>query len=560
MADIKENTNLPHADGWAFFAGGEFGRRLDLLRHLAQSSQLLLLVLGPQGSGKTTLLNELLTRAEHYWRACRVQAVADMDTTALFRQLALCTDLPTDCGEQALTLLLIEHAANLEHSSQIPVVMIDDAHLLSSAARAALVRLGRPGPQNPHPWHVLLFGQSGMEADIDEADRHTVQLGPLSPDQLGAYVHHRLRAAGLGLTVGPEETRRLYKASHGLPGQLEPLLGDLMRAPKPSPAPSSPPKPGPTTEEKPRHNNRRRLYLRVGTAAALVVVLGTLLAFQDSINALFQGSGKSAETTASDTPMAQAPVTVPAVPLEPAPLTPPHTADETPTPPSVASAPADGVAKETNASSDDTPTPPAAETLNAAPPPEEAIPSAPKAPTPATATEKEPATVAAPPTPEQVREAEPPKAQASAAPPEATPAPLAKPAPAPAPTAKPKPSPVPAKVPSATAVKAKPASPSSDGHDWVLAQDPQHYTLQLLGSRDEATVRKAVKGGRLGGNAHYYRIQYRGSDWYVLVYGAFADRAEAARAARKLPGQPGAGKPWIRRMHTVQAEVRRGHK
>lgn len=555
MADNKENTNLPHAGGWAFFAGGEFGRRLDLLRHLAQSSQLLLLVLGPQGSGKTTLLNELLTRAEHYWRACRVQAVADMDTTALFRQLALCTDLPTDCGEQALTLLLIEHAANLEHSSQIPVVMIDDAHLLSSSARAALVRLGRPGPQNPHPWHVLLFGQSGMEADIDEADRHTVQLGPLSPDQLGAYVHHRLSAAGFDQAVGPEETRRLYKASHGLPGQLEPLLGDLMRAPKAAPAPSSPPEPAPPTDDRPRPD-RRRLYVRAGAAAAVVVVLGTLLAFQDRINALFQGSGESAGSTASDAPMAQAPVTLPAVPLAPLPLTPPDTADETHTPPSVASAPTDSMAKETTASPDEAPTPPAVTTPSAAPPPEEAPPSAPGATTPPAASEKTPVTVAAPPAPVQAREPEPQKTQAS--PPEAAPAPVAKPAPAPAPTAKP--SPVQATTPSATAAKAKPASPSRAGHDWVLAQDPQHYTLQLLGSRDEATVRKAVKGGRLEENAHYYRIQYRGGDWYVLIYGSFADRTQAARAAQKLPAQPGAGKPWIRRVHAVQEEVRRGHK
>jgi len=539
MADNKETTNFPHADGWAFFAGGEFGRRLDLLRHLAQSSQLLLLVLGPQGSGKTTLLNELLTRAEHYWRACRVQAVADMDTTALFRQLALCTDLPTDCGEQALTLLLIEHAANLEHSSQIPVVMIDDAHLLSSSARAALVRLGRPGPQNPHPWHVLLFGQSGMEADIDEADRHTVQLGPLSPDQLGAYIHHRLSAAGFEQAVGPEETRRLYTASHGLPGQLEPLLGDLMRAPKAAPTPSSPPEPAPPTDERPRPD-RRRLYLRAGAAAAVVVVLGTLLAFQDRINALFQGNGESAETTASDTPMAQAPVTLPAVPLMPAPLTPPDTADETHTPPSVASAPSDSKAKETTASPDEAQAPPAVATPSAAPPPEEATPSAPEATTSPAASEKTSATVATPPAPVQAREPEPQKTQAP--PPEAAPAPVAKP------------------TPSATAAKAKPASPSRAGHDWVLAQDPLRYTLQLLGSRDEATVRKAVKGGRLGENAHYYRIQYRGSDWYVLVYGSFADRAQAARAARKLPAQPGAGKPWIRRVHAVQEEVRRGHK
>ncbi len=562
MAINDDNSSSQHPPGWAFFSGGEFGRRLDLLRHLAQSSQLLLLVVGPEGTGKTTLLNELEARAEHYWRTCRVQAIADMDAAGLLKALARCADLPTDCGEEAMQLLLVEHAANLEHASHIPVAMVDDAHLLTASARATLVKLGRPGPQNPHPWHILLFGQAGVESDIDEADRHTVQLGPLSPDQLGAYIHRRLQAAGYEHTVGPEEIKRLYKASHGLPGLLEPLLAGVMQpAAPPAVATEPPPSAVPT-------GGRRRLYVRVGIALAILLVLGTLLVFQDRINALFQGPGGK-QTAPAQITTAQAPIALPEEPAAPdqsdtlLPQTPvmaenagntvkPATPETESPEPAAAAVPAEPAAQS------DTTTPAPATTAEPAtapvPPPTATPAETPEPPSPGVPAESEKSAQGD--TDSKQAGAKAPVQKTPAEAPAAVPAPTEAAASPETPTTSPAPSPKPA------AAKKTPATPAlgpAQGHAWVLAQDPHHYTLQVLGSRNEATVQHALRRGGLG-DAHYYRIQYHGRDWYVLVSGTFASRSQAARAADKLPREPGAGKPWIRRLQAVQTEVRRGRK
>ena len=135
----------------------------------------------------------------------------------------------------------------------------------------------------------------------------------------------------------------------------------------------------------------------------------------------------------------------------------------------------------------------------------------------------------------------------TAPPPVAEPAPLAEPPPAALPVVRATPEPV---------VRAAAGGP----HDaqWLLAQESSRFTLQLLGTHDEATLRRFVRRHRLEAESASYRTTHDGRAWYVLLHGLYADRAEATRAANRLPAEVRANTPWIRPLSAVQAAIRGG--
>jgi septal ring-binding cell division protein DamX len=95
-----------------------------------------------------------------------------------------------------------------------------------------------------------------------------------------------------------------------------------------------------------------------------------------------------------------------------------------------------------------------------------------------------------------------------------------------------------------------------NGADWLLAQSGQLYTVQLLGTHEERTLRGYVRKHRLSGTA-YYRIERKGRPWYVLVYGLYSDREQARRAIVALPAAVRANNPWPRRIDAVQQSIRK---
>ena len=52
-------------------------QRLDLLTHLTQFGDSVVLVSGPPGSGKTTLLSRFIGQANNQWRLCPIDAADD---------------------------------------------------------------------------------------------------------------------------------------------------------------------------------------------------------------------------------------------------------------------------------------------------------------------------------------------------------------------------------------------------------------------------------------------------------------------------------------------------
>jgi len=93
--------------------------------------------------------------------------------------------------------------------------------------------------------------------------------------------------------------------------------------------------------------------------------------------------------------------------------------------------------------------------------------------------------------------------------------------------------------------------------NWLLQQPPGTFTLQLLGSRDQASIADYIRRNALEPEkTAWYRGRYRGSDWYVLLYGNYPDKVAALAARSTLPAKVQKAKPWPRSLKSVQDSIR----
>lgn len=587
----------------SFFDDPDLVQRLNLIRHLVQSTRLAVVVSGPAGVGKSTCLDQLQRDVDERWVLCRVGGSTTNEPARVLARLARCSDLPPDCGIPALRQLLAEHATTLSRNSRLPVIAVDDAHLLQAEALAELAALsaGEEG------WHLLLYIEPDQRhvlaaAGLDSPTRaHNLDWPHLSEPQTGAYVLHRLASAGWqgDQPLGIEQVRKLHRDSAGLPGAINRLAPSLLV----HKAAATPPAPKQQPNQRPAGPRSWRKILR-GLALALIVAgVALVLTQQDRINALFE---------APPAPEAEEPPRAAHVDGAPALATPPSalTTEELPLPAPVP-APAEtpllpaATAPETDTSGEGDPIPaaapdsadgsPAAAEENALQQSAEqepaASPTGPEtepSPRPEAAAGGEPSTEASEPdaafrsTPEesdagdnlapQVASQTGPEAGTSVtedspagAEPDASPAAAndGRPAPPEAPQATEAPempSPPSEPAPPAAASPTHPGTSLGPGAPWVLAQTPGHYTLQLLGSRELKPLLGMIERYDLRTNTAWYKVQYQGADWYVLVHGNYPDRRTANKAVAALPSGLRSAGPWPRPFSAVQQEVRSGRK
>lgn len=87
--------------------------------------------------------------------------------------------------------------------------------------------------------------------------------------------------------------------------------------------------------------------------------------------------------------------------------------------------------------------------------------------------------------------------------------------------------------------------------EWVAAQSPKYYTLQLASSTNQALIRKYYDENNLQGKAGYYSSMRTGERWYALVYGAYPSVNEAKAAIADLPQDLRKWSPWVRNIRSI---------
>lgn len=492
---------LPDPDGPFIYEDAALNGQLGVLQHLVRFSDLLIVITGDKGVGKTTLIRQFLSQYEGR-QTCFIQAHAFVSADEILQQLGHPTLRPVSDKPDAE-----EHAAQ-----PAAVVIIDDAHKLPLTTLQALLELATAADENGRRFRVLMAGEPLIEEllaklgkPLGQAGTYALQMPPLSEEECARYLQHRLDAAGLH---GPspltaDHVRILHRISGGIPARLDVAAHRLLlvlsaRAEHPNPYG--------------RHFAQLVALLRrylpsphrlaqpraLVIGAAVITLLATPLFFQGK-------SGAPTRPVQQTIPLPLPPPREPVAHLDRAmpvlaEIDAERPAEPTPMPVSAALADAGEPAEE-------------ADTIQSTAidvPPAEVHAAAPRTSIPAEHADAK-------------ADSETPAATAQ-------------------------------ETPTPTMAKRDP-TPVAQHESWLLAQNDRHYTLQLLGTRNESAVLDLIKAHRLEDQVAYFHTYYKGEDWYVLLYGIYSSRDAALAAAETLPKPIRELNPWVRGLASVHADI-----
>jgi len=91
--------------------------------------------------------------------------------------------------------------------------------------------------------------------------------------------------------------------------------------------------------------------------------------------------------------------------------------------------------------------------------------------------------------------------------------------------------------------------------DWLMKQDPQSYTLQLMAIREEATILKFIKDHDLQDQVAYFNISSKGKELLAVVYGVYPTKEAALVASKQLSEKLVGIKPWARTIASVRTAI-----
>ena len=462
-----------------FMLDAQRSQRINMLYHLAQNSELLLVVTGESGSGKTSLLQHFIDMGDDAWRSCVVDANSMMNPEQLLIQIAEGFGLPQDSvnfdsGIEMLKRRLLD----MKRSELISILIIDDAHELPAASLTMLMKLSELSDENEGLLRIVLFSEPQLVEilnasslkDVRYRVTHTLEMPVLNEQETINYIQHRLIVAGLKDTTAftKAQLKRVYRLSGGIPGKInlyahEILLGNQAKSSVKTNAGSS-----------------NSLRSAISMLIILVIILGITWFFtRDALHKLSQHPSEPSNTKHDAITKAQQ--TTKPLPLMPAkPITPPAkvSVDNT-------HVITDNGTTENNK----------------------------------TVALKKPTEIK-PETKVETRAIAPAK-------------PLVKKTTA---------------SKTITSVIAKPVA-----HSWIERQNPRHFTLQIMGSHERASISKVSHAHKLSTNkAAVLHTRLNNKDWFILVYGSYSTREKARASVASLPKGLQITKPWPRQIGDIK--------
>lgn len=475
-----------HSEGAAkdssFYTNRQLEQRLELVQHLVEYSNQLIALTGEAGAGKTTFLDQIALRAPPSWILARLSGRERLSEAELLEWLVrhFSTSGADNTAPQATRIGLHQCLAAVEAHKQVPLGLVDDAHLMERERLRLLVSLAHP-PTGDHRLHVMLAGDPslpdllhGLNAQTagGAAVIHVIDLPALNAEQTRDFLRHAgtggTRALPANLTAQMVED--IHATSAGLPGRILSAAAARVR---------------PRARDTGADPARRWLarHWRWAAAAALAAGIATLVV-------LYRGGGEQpvvvdlALPELSQTPQATAP-------REP--------------PPARAAA------------------------VEAQRPAEQRSPAAARA-------SREP-----------MRSRERTAEGSSGATPAGTTGSEAQPRPPAAPEANPHP-----------ARSAPP--PPARGPEWLQAQAPDQFVVQLFAAHDRAAVFEYLdtldaETGLGGKTLSWFATTHQGRPWYVVCYGLYPSRDAAHAAIATLPAELRRSQPWVRSLAGIRQAI-----
>ena len=499
-----------------YFATEERNQQLALLEHLSRYSSMLFVVEGAKGSGKTAFMEEFARQQSDIAIISRVTGGMLMTAGQLLENIY--KGFPEGVNGLSIDTSfgpLLKFAKDREQLGQSVLLLIDNAHELNTDAVTMLLdMIALANESQPVP-HVVLFSEQPIQRNLDTYQRsrfdqlsHSQQLSPYSFEQTQAYLLHRVRSIGgeINLPFNERQLKAIFQESGGYPGAINQVARRLMG------------KGG----EKAKFNFSLGLGFPLVHMALLSVVMLAIL-----ITVVFNDSGSSTANTTKGK----------VIPLS---TNSQLSANQNRTSSTIAKIEQVQKGLEINKAISLPPIP-----MDARVAPKE---------TPSTGIASTAKTLATQALSNTQVKAVTPKTATSSIKTSNGQTSIVVAAPIVSNTAKVS---TPKLIKQETTQAKASQSDRFDKTTWLLGQNPNRYTLQLLGTHTLSTVKDFIRDqGSLDGLS-YFETVHNGREWFVVVYGLYRNRSQAIAGIEALPRDLRALTPWARGLRGIQQDIRK---
>lgn len=493
-------------------------QRLDILLHLTQYTNELLVVIGEQGMGKTMFLQQFINSAGEHWKTCTIQGHKMMTEEQFLQRVYMGFGIAHASTHKSTMLSNLKKRLDIQLEQALPVILlIDDAHLFSSKVLSLILELASiRNVSSGTSVRVILFSEPQIkillaQPELDEKHRlivRKIDLPPFDETHTGDYLRHRLSQAGMATEqfLTTQTIRKIYKQSNGIPALINETADKLLFETTPIIRR--------TSHVQAQKKMAGLKYIVIALLAGVIIAMFWIQHYLSGENRDMGETGNVSHINEQTTPKTITPLKLPEL--------------------GTVKQEQEQVQQQESTANKDS---------NAAT----------KMDTTKSVTTREPV--------DPMQSLKDDLASKSTTPPAPPP-----------PTNNPEPSSAGEKIqyeqvaqPEVTTVaefateNASPP-PTNTTHlkdaNWIQQQNPEYFTLQLVTGRQQATIERFIAKYKLQSEVLAYFYSRRNEkNWHNLIYGVYPDRATANKAITQLPPELADVKPWIRQFRSIQSEV-----
>lgn len=544
---LKKDPFSAEPDPAFYYAFESFEQRLGLFKDLVEGHDGLILVSGKSGSGKTTLVNRYLASSDLIWRPCRIRTSPGTASARISERK----------GQHS-------HPAYIFQDSREPIAIVDNAHKLSqrqlkfllreiqlSGSLLKIKRLVLLGETNLFAWVTNLAKTLSPEITINQ-----IYLPGLAEAETETYLQYRMAVAGyVGRNLfDASAAKKIHHIAEGFPGPVNVAADQWLKE-------------NYSYSRKGRGIFRRipgRPLFTFGWIAAgiLIIFVAAFVFYPDRksplslLKDLKPGPKVYHGKISEDLKLAQnlfrqeiPPADHPLQSRMKIEITPPVEDKTVSSQPAFVVAEKQELRKETEFGE---PIKQLTKVETSIPVEEKPISSRPAVVSPENRKALKETEFDEPLQPQTKIETPPPVGK------ESVPSqPIVAPSEQRELAEKTEPRPAEARLPQAAIEKTEERSIHSE--KWLLSQEPNDYTIQLMGARDEVLLFDFVKKYQLleQNEIAFYQTTFKDKPWFQLLYGVYPTQRDALSAADKLPQKIRDSSPWIRRLSAVQKAIRK---
>lgn len=234
---LSENPFSLTPDTDFFYQSFTHQEALNVLLVAIRNGDGFLKITGEVGTGKTLLCRKLLDALDDQYNTVYIPNPY-MSCNALLEAVMVEMGILNRLGKDNHLACISEYLIESARQSKSTVIILDEAQSLPHQSLEAIRLLSNLETEKQKLVQIILFGQPELDTMLEKSSirqlqqriMHAYELMPLSQSAVGAYIRHRMRAAGF---VGPElfdqaAQNLLFKMSRGIPRVINVLCNKAL--------------------------------------------------------------------------------------------------------------------------------------------------------------------------------------------------------------------------------------------------------------------------------------------------------------------------------------------